>query len=111
MVAFNRGLASNPAALFGGSTASGLARERATEGIKDSLETKYIAVSLYRADELHTEKAQWRSSPREMNNGRVGGQHGRGQERYRRGRWYWWLGSRPCASTHRRVCSSHRNGR
>ncbi|MCS3695166.1 2-polyprenyl-6-methoxyphenol hydroxylase-like FAD-dependent oxidoreductase [Bradyrhizobium elkanii] len=68
MVAFNRGLASNPTALFGGSKASGLAR--------DSLETKYIAVSLHRADELHTEKTQWRSSPREMNNGRVGGNMG-----------------------------------
>ncbi|MGY4567019.1 hypothetical protein ACVWY5_000088 [Bradyrhizobium sp. USDA 3256] len=76
MVTFDWGLASNPAAVFGGSKASGLARDRSTEGIRDSLETKYIAVSLYRADELHTEQAQWRSSPREMNNGRVRGNMG-----------------------------------
>lgn len=46
MVALNRGLASDPAAPFGGSKASGLGREGSTEGIKEFLETKYIAVSL-----------------------------------------------------------------
>jgi succinate-semialdehyde dehydrogenase/glutarate-semialdehyde dehydrogenase len=46
MVALNRGLASDPAAPFGGSKASGLGREGSTEGIKEYLETKYIAVSL-----------------------------------------------------------------
>ncbi|WP_375779389.1 NAD-dependent succinate-semialdehyde dehydrogenase [Bradyrhizobium sp. ma5] len=46
MVALNRGLASDPAAPFGGSKASGLGREGSTEGIKEYLETKYVAVSL-----------------------------------------------------------------
>ncbi|GEC59231.1 succinate-semialdehyde dehydrogenase/glutarate-semialdehyde dehydrogenase [Bradyrhizobium japonicum] len=46
MVALNRGLATDPAAPFGGSKASGLGREGSTEGIKEYLETKYIAVSL-----------------------------------------------------------------
>ncbi|WP_407123264.1 NAD-dependent succinate-semialdehyde dehydrogenase [Bradyrhizobium sp. STM 3561] len=46
MVALNRGLASDPAAPFGGCKASGLGREGSTEGIKEYLETKYIAVSL-----------------------------------------------------------------
>ena len=46
MVALNRGLASDPAAPFGGSKASGLGREGSTEGIHEYLETKYIAVTL-----------------------------------------------------------------
>lgn len=46
MVALNRGLATDLAAPFGGSKASGLGREGSTEGIKEYLETKYIAVSL-----------------------------------------------------------------
>ncbi|WP_038975136.1 NAD-dependent succinate-semialdehyde dehydrogenase [Bradyrhizobium genomosp. III] len=46
MVALNRGLATDLAAPFGGSKASGLGREGSTEGINEYLETKYIAVSL-----------------------------------------------------------------
>lgn len=46
MVALNRGLASDPAAPFGGTKSSGLGREGSTEGIKEYLEAKYIAVTL-----------------------------------------------------------------
>lgn len=46
MVTLNRGMASDPAAPFGGTKASGLGREGSTEGIKEYLETKYIAVTL-----------------------------------------------------------------
>lgn len=46
MVALNRGLASDPAAPFGGTKASGLGREGSTDGIHEYLETKYIATTL-----------------------------------------------------------------
>jgi succinate-semialdehyde dehydrogenase / glutarate-semialdehyde dehydrogenase len=45
MVALNRGLASDPAAPFGGVKQSGLGREGAHHGILEFCETKYIAVS------------------------------------------------------------------
>ncbi|WP_338722720.1 NAD-dependent succinate-semialdehyde dehydrogenase [Devosia sp. XK-2] len=45
MVALNRGLASDPAAPFGGTKQSGLGREGAHHGILEFCETKYIAVS------------------------------------------------------------------
>jgi succinate-semialdehyde dehydrogenase/glutarate-semialdehyde dehydrogenase len=44
MVGINRGLVSDPAAPFGGSKRSGLGREGGREGIREYLETKYIAV-------------------------------------------------------------------
>ncbi len=46
MVALNRGLASDPAAPFGGSKQSGLGREGAAEGVQEFLEEKYIALDL-----------------------------------------------------------------
>jgi succinate-semialdehyde dehydrogenase/glutarate-semialdehyde dehydrogenase len=45
MVGLNQGLVSNPAAPFGGIKHSGLGREGATVGIKEFLETKYIALA------------------------------------------------------------------
>lgn len=45
MVGLNRGLASDPAAPFGGTKQSGLGREGAHDGILEFCETKYIAVS------------------------------------------------------------------
>lgn len=45
MVALNRGVASDPAAPFGGTKQSGLGREGAQEGIMEYLEKKYTAVS------------------------------------------------------------------
>jgi succinate-semialdehyde dehydrogenase / glutarate-semialdehyde dehydrogenase len=44
MVAINRGLVSDPAAPFGGVKQSGLGREGAAEGMREFMETKYIAV-------------------------------------------------------------------
>ncbi|WP_417580721.1 NAD-dependent succinate-semialdehyde dehydrogenase [Pelagibacterium sp.] len=44
MVGLNRGLASDPAAPFGGTKQSGLGREGAHHGILEFCETKYIAV-------------------------------------------------------------------
>jgi succinate-semialdehyde dehydrogenase/glutarate-semialdehyde dehydrogenase len=46
MVALNRGVASDPAAPFGGAKQSGLGREGAAEGIREFLEEKYIALDL-----------------------------------------------------------------
>ncbi|SEG91919.1 succinate-semialdehyde dehydrogenase / glutarate-semialdehyde dehydrogenase [Thermomonospora echinospora] len=46
MVALNRGVASDPAAPFGGAKQSGLGREGAAEGIQEFLEEKYIALDL-----------------------------------------------------------------
>lgn len=43
MVGLNRGLASDPAAPFGGSKQSGLGREGSREGLLEFMETKYIA--------------------------------------------------------------------
>lgn len=45
MVGLNRGLASDPAAPFGGTKQSGLGREGAHHGILEFCETKYVAVS------------------------------------------------------------------
>ncbi|MET0272691.1 MAG: NAD-dependent succinate-semialdehyde dehydrogenase [Phenylobacterium sp.] len=45
MVALNRGIASDPAAPFGGVKQSGLGREGAHHGILEYLEAKYIAVN------------------------------------------------------------------
>lgn len=46
MVAVNRGLASDPAAPFGGVKQSGLGREGGFEGLQEFLEEKYLAVPL-----------------------------------------------------------------
>jgi succinate-semialdehyde dehydrogenase/glutarate-semialdehyde dehydrogenase len=46
MVAVNRGVASDPAAPFGGMKESGLGREGGFAGIHEFLETKYMAVDL-----------------------------------------------------------------
>ena len=46
MVAVNRGVASDPAAPFGGMKESGLGREGGFHGIHEFLETQYIAVDL-----------------------------------------------------------------
>lgn len=46
MVAVNRGVASDPAAPFGGMKQSGLGREGGSEGIHEFLEIQYIATSL-----------------------------------------------------------------
>jgi succinate-semialdehyde dehydrogenase/glutarate-semialdehyde dehydrogenase len=46
MVAINRGVASEPAAPFGGSKQSGLGREGADAGILEFLEPKYLAMPL-----------------------------------------------------------------
>ena len=43
MVGLNRGLASDPAAPFGGTKQSGLGREGSSEGMLEFMETKYIA--------------------------------------------------------------------
>jgi succinate-semialdehyde dehydrogenase/glutarate-semialdehyde dehydrogenase len=45
MVGLNRGLVSDPAAPFGGVKQSGLGREGGYEGIKEYLETTYVATS------------------------------------------------------------------
>jgi succinate-semialdehyde dehydrogenase/glutarate-semialdehyde dehydrogenase len=44
MVGLNRGLVSDPAAPFGGVKQSGIGREGAEEGLKEFLETQYVAV-------------------------------------------------------------------
>jgi succinate-semialdehyde dehydrogenase/glutarate-semialdehyde dehydrogenase len=44
MIGLNRGLASDPAAPFGGMKQSGIGREGAHEGLMEFLETQYIAV-------------------------------------------------------------------
>jgi len=44
MIGLNRGLVSDPAAPFGGTKQSGLGREGSHEGMREYLETKYIAV-------------------------------------------------------------------
>ncbi|MGE0594610.1 MAG: NAD-dependent succinate-semialdehyde dehydrogenase [Vicinamibacterales bacterium] len=44
MVGLNRGLVSDPAAVFGGMKQSGIGREGAHEGLLEFLETQYIAV-------------------------------------------------------------------
>jgi succinate-semialdehyde dehydrogenase/glutarate-semialdehyde dehydrogenase len=46
MVGLNQGIVSNPAAPFGGVKQSGFGREGGAEGIKEYLETKYVAVNL-----------------------------------------------------------------
>jgi len=46
MVAINRGVASEPAAPFGGTKQSGLGREGSDEGIEEFLEIKYVAMPL-----------------------------------------------------------------
>jgi succinate-semialdehyde dehydrogenase / glutarate-semialdehyde dehydrogenase len=46
MVALNRGVASDPAAPFGGVKQSGLGREGAADGVLEFLEEKYIALDL-----------------------------------------------------------------
>jgi succinate-semialdehyde dehydrogenase/glutarate-semialdehyde dehydrogenase len=46
MVALNRGVASDPAAPFGGTKQSGLGREGAADGVLEFLEEKYIALEL-----------------------------------------------------------------
>jgi succinate-semialdehyde dehydrogenase/glutarate-semialdehyde dehydrogenase len=46
MVAVNRGIASDPAAPFGGMKESGLGREGGFSGIHEFLETQYFAVDL-----------------------------------------------------------------
>ncbi len=46
MVAINRGVASEPAAPFGGTKQSGLGREGSDEGIEEFLEIKYLAMPL-----------------------------------------------------------------
>jgi succinate-semialdehyde dehydrogenase/glutarate-semialdehyde dehydrogenase len=46
MVAINRGLASDPAAPFGGMKESGIGREGGFHGIHEYLETQYFAVDL-----------------------------------------------------------------
>jgi succinate-semialdehyde dehydrogenase/glutarate-semialdehyde dehydrogenase len=46
MVAVNRGVASDPAAPFGGAKQSGLGREGGHEGIEEFLEQKYLAMPL-----------------------------------------------------------------
>lgn len=46
MVAINRGLASDPAAPFGGMKESGIGREGGFHGIHEFLETQYLAVDL-----------------------------------------------------------------
>ena len=44
MVGLNRGLISGPAAPFGGVKQSGLGREGGNEGIREYLESQYIAL-------------------------------------------------------------------
>jgi succinate-semialdehyde dehydrogenase/glutarate-semialdehyde dehydrogenase len=45
IVGVNRGFVSDPAAPFGGMKESGIGREGAQDGIKEFLETQYIATS------------------------------------------------------------------
>ena len=45
MIGLNRGIVSDPAALFGGVKQSGLGREGAHHGILEFSETKYIAAT------------------------------------------------------------------
>jgi succinate-semialdehyde dehydrogenase / glutarate-semialdehyde dehydrogenase len=45
MVGLNRGMISDPAAPFGGYKASGIGREGAHDGLREFLETKYVAGS------------------------------------------------------------------
>ncbi len=45
MVGLNRGIVSDPAAVFGGTKQSGLGREGAHEGLMEFLETQYVSVS------------------------------------------------------------------
>jgi succinate-semialdehyde dehydrogenase/glutarate-semialdehyde dehydrogenase len=49
MVGLNQGMVSNPAAPFGGVKHSGLGREGGYEGIREYLETKYVALAQPRA--------------------------------------------------------------
>jgi succinate-semialdehyde dehydrogenase/glutarate-semialdehyde dehydrogenase len=46
MVGLNQGMVSNASAPFGGVKASGFGREGGVEGIKEYLETKYIAMAM-----------------------------------------------------------------
>ena len=46
MVGLNQGMVSNAAAPFGGIKQSGFGREGGVEGIKEYLETKYVAINL-----------------------------------------------------------------
>jgi succinate-semialdehyde dehydrogenase/glutarate-semialdehyde dehydrogenase len=46
MVGLNQGLVSNPAAPFGGVKQSGIGREGGSEGIREYLETKYVAIAM-----------------------------------------------------------------
>jgi succinate-semialdehyde dehydrogenase / glutarate-semialdehyde dehydrogenase len=46
MIGLNQGMVSNPAAPFGGVKQSGFGREGGYEGIREYLETKYVAVNL-----------------------------------------------------------------
>src|SRR5437764_5013643 len=48
MVGLNQGMVSNAAAPFGGVKQSGFGREGGYEGIEEYLETKYVAMNLYR---------------------------------------------------------------
>ncbi|HEY6028265.1 MAG TPA: aldehyde dehydrogenase family protein, partial [Pseudolabrys sp.] len=45
MVGLNRGIASDPAAPFGGMKQSGVGREGAHEGLMEFLETQYVSVA------------------------------------------------------------------
>jgi succinate-semialdehyde dehydrogenase/glutarate-semialdehyde dehydrogenase len=45
MIGLNRGLVSDPAAVFGGMKQSGLGREGAREGMMEYLETQYVSVA------------------------------------------------------------------
>jgi succinate-semialdehyde dehydrogenase/glutarate-semialdehyde dehydrogenase len=46
MVGLNQGMVSNAGAPFGGIKQSGFGREGGYEGIKEYLETKYVAINL-----------------------------------------------------------------
>jgi succinate-semialdehyde dehydrogenase/glutarate-semialdehyde dehydrogenase len=46
MIGLNQGIVSNPAAPFGGIKQSGFGREGGPEGIREYLETKYVAINL-----------------------------------------------------------------
>jgi succinate-semialdehyde dehydrogenase / glutarate-semialdehyde dehydrogenase len=46
MIGLNQGMVSNAGAPFGGVKQSGIGREGGNEGIKEYLETKYVAVNL-----------------------------------------------------------------
>ena len=45
MIGLNRGIASDPAAPFGGMKQSGMGREGAHEGLMEFLETQYVSVA------------------------------------------------------------------